>query len=398
MTRRIHLWPEGNSRRDDKIEAAAVLEGVRGKRTRLFFRLPVEEGSSLTEAADPFVLAISFHVMRAGADLEVHGAVSPSLLLGLDEFQTAWSRWRPDRYRRFSVSAEIEREQAREEYGRTAMMFSGGVDSCYTAWRHTRGDLESRKRRIDAAVLAHGFDIPLDQEEVFARAAARAKTILDSVGICLVPVTCNIRVLGDRWGDSHGSALAAVLHLLAGGYSTGLISSSHVYETLRFPWGSNPVTDPMLSSASLSIVHDGCDLTRWEKADEIGDWDEVQHHLRICWEGEHLDRNCGTCMRCVGTALCFAAVGRPIPPSIPVPSPGDAVERLRTLKPKPVQLGHFEDMALTARKTKIRDPWVAELAQFTRTHRRGGWGRPLRRLWRGRAPDNRPQVIEQPGD
>jgi hypothetical protein len=44
------------------------------------------------------------------------------------------------------------------------------------------------------------------------------------------------------------------------------------------------------------------------KADEIGDWDVARRHLRICWEGKHLDRNCGACMRCVSTALYFAAL------------------------------------------------------------------------------------------
>lgn len=372
MTRRIHLWPEEHRHRDSEIEVPAVLEGVRGEPMRLYFRLPAEERASLTLSADPFLLAIVFHAMASGADLEVHGAVSPSLLRGLEEFQAAWSRWRPELYRPFSVKADVEREETRAEDGRTVMTFSGGLDSCCTAWRHTTGDLGRRKRRLEAAVMVHGFDIPLDQDEVFTRAVATSRAILDTIDVPLIPVTCNIRVLRDDWEDLHGAALAACLHLLAGGYSTGLIASSRAYESLRLPWGSNPVTDPMLGSASFSIVHDGCDLTRWEKADEIGDWEMAQRHVRVCWEGKQLDRNCGVCMRCVGTAVCYAAVGRPIPPSIPIPSAGVAVERLRALKPNPVQLGLYEDMAATARKKGLRDSWVVELERFIDGQRRGG--------------------------
>ena len=170
----------------------------------------------------------------------------------------------------------------------------------------------------------------------------------------------------------QGTALAACLHLLGRGYATGLIASSHVYETLRFPWGSNPVTDPMLGSASFSIVHDGCDLTRCEKAEVIADWDTAQRHLRVCWQGEHLDRNCGTCIRCAATALCFTAVGRPIPPSIPVSSPGEGVERLRALEPTPRQLGNFKNMVLMARSKRISEPWVAALAELNRSRSRQG--------------------------
>jgi hypothetical protein len=385
VTRKIHLWPEAPGRHDDLLEVPAVLEGVRGKPRRLWFRLPADQRQNITPAADPFVLATAFHAMGAGADLEVHGTVSPSLLAGLEENQVVWCRWRPDRYRRFGVKAEVEREEPRDASRRTVMTFSGGLDSCCTAWRHTRGDPGRRKRRLDAAVMAHGFDIPLDQDDVYARALAGAKAILDTVGVPLIPVASNVRVLKDDWEDMHGAALAACLHLLAAGYSTGLIASTHAYEALRIPWGSNPITDPMLGSASFSIVHDGCELTRAAKAAEIGEWDAALRHLRVCWEGEHLDRNCGFCMRCVTTALYFAAAGRPVPPGIPIASPSEGVERLARLEAAPVQLDRYETILVTARENGVKDPWVAELARLIRGRRATGEkGRSKRfgRRWR----------------
>jgi hypothetical protein len=370
MKRTVHLWPEAPGMREEQIEVSAVIEGTRGATRRIFFRLPAEQRPNLTQSADPFLIATTFHAMRAGADLEIHGTVSPSLLVGLEEFQLAWSRWRPDRYRPSSIRADVEREQEREPSGRTAMTFSGGLDSSCTAWSHTRGDLGRRKRRLETAVLVHGFDIPLDQEEVFARAAASARAMSDSVGVSLLPVISNIRSLKDSWYDAHGAALIACLHLLAGNHSIGLVASSHHYEDLRLPWGSNPVTDPMLGSASLSIVHDGCEFTRLEKADRIGEWDEALQHLRVCWEGEHLDRNCGHCMRCTATVLSFAAVGRAIPSAIPVPSPAVAVERLDARKPNSVQLGHLEHTVVAARANGINEPWVSALARLNHAHRK----------------------------
>ena len=364
MTRMLRLWPEGQSRREDQVEVSAELEDLRGKRTRLYFRLPAEERASLTSADDPFVLAVAFHALSAGADLEVHGTLSPSLLRGLEEFQIAWCRWRPDRYGRFEVRAEAEREQTRAASDKTVLAFSGGLDSCGTAWRHTRGEMGRRRRTLASAVMVHGFDIPLQQDDVFASAVDSSRAMMDDIGVPLVPMKCNARQLRGKWEDQHGAALAACLHLLGGGYSTGLIASSHVYDGLRFPWGSNALTDPMLSSDAFAIVHDGCDLTRWEKADVVAEWGAAQRHLRVCWQGEHLDRNCGVCVRCVGTAFCFAVMGRPIPSALAVPSPEEGVRRLSALEPNPIQLRHLANMAATARRKGIGDLWVAELEQL----------------------------------
>lgn len=362
--RKIHLWPEEPGPHEDQIEVAAVLERTRGTPVRLFFRLPIEHRPSLTPAADPFVVATVFHVLSSGADLEVHGTVSPSLLRGLEDFQAVWCRWLPDRYRPFDVVAEAEREEPREKDARAVMVFSGGLDSCCTAWRHTRGNLGRRTRQLEAAMMAHGFDIPVDQNEMFARALVGARAILGSIGVPLIPIVSNIRVLRDDWEHVHGAALAACMHLFAKGYSTGLIANSHTYEALRLPWGSNPLTDPMLSSTSLSIVHDGCELARAEKAEIVADWHEARDHLRVCWEGDALDRNCGTCLHCLRTALNFASVGRPIPPGIPVPSPADAVERLRSLETSAVHLGHHDKIVAAARDRMLTDPWIAELESF----------------------------------
>lgn len=405
MTPTIHLWPEEHREDGDGIEVAAVLEGHRGRPKRLVFRLPIEHRASLSESTDPFVIGSTFHVLRAGADLEVHGTVSPSLLRGLEEFQAVWCRWKPELYRPFSVRAEAEREQERETTGGTIMPFSGGLDSCCTAWRHTRGGLGRRGRGVDAALMLNGFDIPLGQDEIFERALEKSKAILESIQVPILPMSCNLRILKGNWEHVHGAVLAACLHLLAGGFSRGLIASSHAYESLRMPWGSNPLTDPMLSSAGFEIVHDGCELTRWEKADLVADWEEARRHLRVCWEGEQLDRNCGACVGCVQTALCFAVMGRPIPPSIPISNPQEAVDRLRELDPSAVQLVHFENKVLRARRAGSREPWVTALAKVIRGHRRSrmrrGWGRSMSawiRLRRRRKRGEPPQRVESRED
>ena len=180
----------------------------------------------------------------------------------------------------------------------------------------------------------------------------------------------------DRQEGQPNRIIAACMHLLAGGFSTGLIASSHTYDALRIPWGSNPLTDPLLSSVAFSIVHDGCELTRSEKAEVVAGWDEARRNLRVCWAGESLDRNCGTCMHCIGTALYFASLGRPIPTSMPVPTPADADERLRALETTDVHLGHYERIVGVARARDLIDPWVTELELFVADRRQVNERRP----------------------
>ncbi len=90
-------------------------------------------------------------------------------------------------------------------------------------------------------------------------------------------------------------------------FSTGLIASSHAYDSLRFPWGSNPLTDPLLSSDRLQIINDGGECSRWEKAEAIAEWEPALKHLRVCHKGKQRDRNCGVCPNCLFTADVFRA-------------------------------------------------------------------------------------------
>ena len=357
----MDVWPQAIQRHGDLVETRVRLE-IQGRGQEILsYRLPAEHEASLTESADPFVIGLVFVAMRRGVDLHMHGTVSPSLLRNLEEFQAAWHCWYPERYQRIEIQADTEREELIAPGEVAAMMFSGGLDSCFTAWRHTQGLCGRRRRNLKSAVMAHGFDIPIDEHEVFERAAGNSRQLAASVGLELIPVTCNIRQFEDNWQMTHGTGLASCLHLLRKRFSVGLVAASHVYDRLRFPWGSNSVTDPLLSSASLAIVYDGGEVSRREKARAVAGWDEAMARLRICWEGEQKDRNCGKCLRCVGTAICFAAENKSLPTSIPISSLEAAIGGLNSKQLNPVAVTRLEELLEAARTAGIKLPWVMAL-------------------------------------
>jgi hypothetical protein len=326
---KFHLWPEEPIFKEGNVELAATLEKNQGEQQRIWFRLPSANLTILPANLDHFVLSVLFTAMGAPADLEIHGGVSPSLLRNLTEFQQAWSLWLPDRYHPVELSASSYGDLPRVVGNDVIMGFSGGVDSSFTAWHHRPNQFEHQSKKLVAGVMVHGFDIPISQPEVFARAADKSRKMLSSIGVGFIPVVTNLRDQRSDWGDSHGAALAACLTLFQGQFNTGLIASSNPYNYLRFPWGSNPITDWMLGNVSFQIINDGSGFDRVDKIRQISQWKEAKQYLRVCWEGEHKDGNCCRCVKCVGAMLIFRAVGQDSLPAFPYDISNREIKRLR---------------------------------------------------------------------
>jgi hypothetical protein len=251
--------------------------------------------------------------MEMGRPIHYHGEISPVLLSGLEELQRVWHRWRPDRYHMITLTAdqEIALSQTTPSGQGGLFAFSGGVDSTFSLLRHLTSEPARRTIRPRGAMLVHGFDIPVDRSDIFATVARRVAQMLESMGVPMLDISTNFRALGQHWEDAFGLAAASCLLLIHRDFDTGVLASAEPYDTLLMPWGSSPVTDPLIRTESFSIRHDGAEYDRTEKIEFLSlEADpEVLAGLRVCWEGEELDRNCGRCEKCIRTALNFWAAG-----------------------------------------------------------------------------------------
>ena len=381
--RAVCVWPEEPLVSGDTCTVAATVEGLPRCPQRLWYSVTAEHQAALTKSADPFVIALVFPAMSNGSPLRVHGTASPSLLKGLEEFQAAWSCWRADHYCPIDVDVDHESEQSPATSDAAIMGFSGGLDSCFTAWRHRRGLAGRRCLDLQAALMVHGFDIPLQQQGVFQRASENSHHLVGSIGVPLIPAATNVREFGGgNWEMTHGAALAACLHLLKARYSYGLIAATHTFSTLRLPWGSNPLTDRLLGTAEFSIVHDGTEFSRLEKARAVQAWPEAMRRLRVCWQGDQLDRNCGRCVRCVATAIAFVVAGAEVPPSLAITSLDEAVHGLRKQPLNPIVRTRLAELLAAARNEGLRATWVDELAACVRMRRRLTVRKVVRRIGR----------------
>ena len=386
----IHLWQEQPVTDADRTTVAVTIDAPGRDPMLLWYRVPGTHRESLSDTCDPFALATIFFAMRHRLDLVVRGDVSPSLLRNLCEFQAAWASWRPDRYTPIEIRADAEREPSRVAPREGALAsFSGGVDSCFTAFRHRGGSCGRWQRPIEAGLMAHGFDIPLDQPEAFERAAAGSRLLLSSLGLDLITVATNFRQLGDDWEEAHGAGLASCLMLFQKRYATGLIPSTEPYPAL-IPWGSNPVTDHLLSSDGFEIVHDGAAFTRIEKVRRISEWPEALQRLRVCWEGAQKDRNCGKCEKCIRTILDFRVLGLGLPGCFAQDASDADIASLSGLNS--LQRSEMEQIRDAARAASISSPWVRALSRCIRRNRRRAALEQLRRSLLQRLPDRQREL------
>jgi len=298
---------------------------------RLWYRIPAECKDWVTDRADPFVLGFLFPAMQNGRPVCVRGCVSPSLLRNLEEFMAVWQAWRPDRYRQVEIIPEQEEEAPDPpEDGQAVMPFSGGVDSCFTAWRHRKALAGRRSTNLTAGVFIHGFDIPLRRSRSFDLSQRRNEELLGSIGMALIPLSTNFRDLPVSWADSHAAALVSSLTLFGKRFSRIVVASSEPYVSFVTGkiWGSNPLTDRMLSSDRLKVIYDGAEYSRIEKIQSISAWPETLRLLRVCWEGKEKDENCCRCVKCVRNILIFRALGEGLPPCFPKDASDDDIRKL----------------------------------------------------------------------
>lgn len=381
--KKIHLWPEELFEENNLTTISATIEYPDQSRQTLWYRIPAEYRQLIPSNCDAFVVASIMTAMNLETDLLVHGSVAPSLLQNLAEYQIAWSCWRPDQYRQIEIIAETEQELCRDlSVDRAISAFSGGVDSCFTALRHKTGNCGRVQRNLEAGLMVHGFDIPLEDQHIFNSAVKKSSLILDSIGLKLIPMATNYRqIFSLKWEDIYVSAIASCFMLLQQGYSLGLIGSgAYTYRNLHFPHGCNPITDPLLSSNSFRIIHDGAGFNRLQKIQAIAEWEAALENLRVCWEGQQLNKNCGRCEKCIRTILGFRLVKPELPGCFEQDVTDAQILSLRNLKRVP--LDELKLVLDQARKNNSEQSWVNALEQCIRSNTKKSYLMPNRSLAR----------------
>lgn len=276
----------------------------------IFFKIRSKELPPPLKTWDFAAIAAIFTAMRLGRPLHICGPVSNSLLKNLDDFQETWAVWQPRLYKIVPVSADSEIEVKAPTKQCGVFAFSGGMDSTFSLLRHHSGTMGRRTVAPVTAMMINGFDLDLNNKVAMRNATKSALNILDPLGVPLAIIETNWKTdLCYNWNMEHMTGIAACLAQFHGMLDVAIVAGDEGAEQIDIPWGSNPITNPLLSSDSFKLHTEGAGFTRTQRAGFITQHSGLAKHIRVCWKNAHTGQNCGICEKCIRTQINYRAVG-----------------------------------------------------------------------------------------
>ncbi|HEX9980737.1 MAG TPA: hypothetical protein VGB50_09265 [Flavobacterium sp.] len=202
--------------------------------------------------------------------------------------------------------------------GKSAMLFSGGVDAFATFFRHYD--------ETPALVTIHGADIEIADTKQWndvvsfneneAMLSPNRKHYIESNMRTFY--TYHVDLLLENlswWGNiQHGLALICSLAPLSYvyGYDKVYIASTRSVHMEFNPWGSMPEIDERISWSGINVIHDGFELKRQDKVDRIvkavTDLNK-KTTIRVCYSEIRQELNCSVCEKCIRTIFGIVLAG-----------------------------------------------------------------------------------------
>ncbi len=284
----------------DKVIISAEITDTNKRKSSIFFEINEKYNKYVYSDASPFLAFVLFPAMKLGEDIYIEGSISNQLSENTQLIMNTVSKWNIGLKKISIFASEISMDK--NNLGNIGCFFSGGVDS-FSTYLKNKSD---KKKKINHLILVQGFDIKLNENELYLQTSNNIKEFADKEKIELITIKTNLREFTEyylSWDFAHGGALGSVALFLRNGFDIIYIPSSYQNKQL-FPWGSHPDIDPKWSTEKMKIIHDGGSLTRLEKINKyIIKSPEALEYLRVCWKNVNGKYNCGKCNKCVRTMI-----------------------------------------------------------------------------------------------
>lgn len=261
-------------------------------------------------AVVPFVASVAPVVWLSGMTAHVP-ALDRCFVEALEDIRAEFVRMYPElEWTGSIVPGEVTTTVDGSVGASSAMLFSGGVDSVYSALA-----LGADHR----LVTVQGADIALDNASGWKAVCDQTAAFADSRGHGTAFIRSNLRSFLDapalerRWpqvgewwhGVQHGVGLLSLLAPLVPA-GVVVISASRSEESAGRPIGSSPELDTSLRWGGTKVVHHGFEASRQDKVEAIVAAGSPEPHLRVCFSDHYaLGTNCERCEKCLRT---FAGV------------------------------------------------------------------------------------------
>jgi len=248
--------------------------------------------------ASPFLISALIPAMLLGENIEVHDdlSVSTQLLESIPTIQTIINHWNPI-FKPIVVNSRSYSNM--NSASERAAFFSAGVDSLYTAIRHSD--------KLNALILINGFDFNMDSI-TWQDMVARNNELAQLLNKRLILVETNLKEFTSWFRLSRyanfGASLATVANLL--NIAEAHISGHVTYDKIS-PAGAHPLLDPLWSTEGCSIFHTGLEADRTGKLELIKHSPVLLSKLWVCWKNPK--NNCGECSKCIRSYLAMQLCG-----------------------------------------------------------------------------------------
>jgi hypothetical protein len=288
---------------------SGTIEFAPGEPEVVWYEVSDEFADGFSETANPWLLVMLPYALERGGTIETDLPADPMLLENLGGIIAILRDWYP---RLKPVEIEARAVPPTVMPDRTASFFSGGIDSWFTALRHSEQAGHVSIGHVDDFITVWGFDVPLTAPGEFNTMMEALRPAAEALDKSSVQVTTNLRaprsIWSKQWGTlTHGAGLASVGLALEKRYRTLLIGSSHSYDKL-IHWGSHPMIDPLFSTMNMRVVHDGAPFNRVEKTILVSNSDLALSKLRVCW-ARNTASNCCLCEKCYRTMATLEISG-----------------------------------------------------------------------------------------
>jgi hypothetical protein len=222
----------------------------------------------------------------------------------LEEYAGVFQVWQPKNFKPIDFDFQkIKAAELRPEPRAVGQAFSGGVDSFFTLWSHLPENQPLEEFRVTHGLFIQGMDFELSETAAYQSALQKLSLLFKDSGLTLIPAATNGRdfwryriSLEIMYGTLVIGTAMALGKLLTKFYFPATYAYSHIV-----PVGSSPVSDHLLSTENLQIIHHGGRFSRHKKMDRIVGWEPVQRYLRVCARTpKEMDgMNCSRCNKCM---------------------------------------------------------------------------------------------------
>lgn len=209
----------------------------------------------------------------------------------------------------------------RKSAGKTAVFFSGGLDSVQTLIRHLK--------ETPDLISIWGSDVGFDNAEGWEVVSGPIREYSGKFGLETVTIRSGFRAFDLEWeldkvyqeqlksnwwyGVKHGVALLghAAPYAYLKGISTVYIASSNSPDETEIRCASDPTLDNHVRFADCRVIHDGFEFGRQAKVHNIVQYvrqTQTSLQLHVCWESQE-GSNCCECEKCYRTMAGLMAEG-----------------------------------------------------------------------------------------